>query len=124
MKTNQMVRNQPTSFGVIQVGIIILTLITAFIHLVVLNVRGGRIDVPFVLNGLGSLAFLGALYLPLPFFKENRNLVRWAFIGFTILTILVWVAIGDKSWPAGALGYLTKLDEVLLVILLWLEGRK
>ncbi len=124
MKASQMAQPETIRIGWLQIGIIILTLITAVIHLVILNVFSGHIDPPFLLNGLGYLALLAALYLPLPFLKENRKLVRWVFIGFTILTILAWVAIGDKSWPAGALGYFTKLDEVALVILLWLEGRQ
>jgi uncharacterized membrane protein YeiH len=106
--------------GLLQIGIIILTLVTAVVHLVILNVRMARIDPPFILNGLGFLALLAALYLPLPIVKERRSLVRWIFIGFTAITILAWAAIGSRD----ALGYLTKLDEVALIILLWLEGRR
>ncbi len=124
MKTSQAVRTETTRFGLLQIGIVLLTLVTAFVHLVVLNILMGGFDVVFTLNGLGYLALLAATFLPLPFLKENRKLVRWAFIGFASLTILAWVAIGDKSWPAGALGYITKLDEVVLIILLWLEGRQ
>jgi hypothetical protein len=42
-------------------------------------------------------------------------------MGFTAVTILAWIAIGDKSWPAGQLGYLTKAIEVVLLGLLWTE---
>ncbi len=119
MNTSQVAR-----FGPLQIGIILLTLVTASVHLVALNILMGGFDVVFTLNGLGYLALLAAMFLPLPFFKENHSLVRWAMIGFAILTILAWIVIGDKSWPAGALGYFTKLDEIVLVILLWSEGRQ
>src|SRR4030067_3316660 len=100
--------SKQTQFGSLQTGILILTLATGIIHLILLNVLLGKISVPFVLNGLGFLALLAAYFLPIPVAKDNRNLVRWALIGFTAVTILAWVAIGDKSWSGGALGYITK----------------
>jgi hypothetical protein len=42
-------------------------------------------------------------------------------IGFTAVTIVAWLVMGDKSWPAGALGYITKFDEVILLALLWMD---
>lgn len=104
------------SLGAKQYAIIILTLATAFIHFSLLFP-----DVTFILNGLGYLTLLAAMYLPLPFAKDNRGLVRWAFMGFAAVTILAWIAIGDKSWPGGALGYVTKAIEVVLIGLLWTE---
>lgn len=104
------------SMGAKQYVIIILTLATAFIHFSL-----AFPDVLFILNGLGYLTLLAAMYLPLPFAKDNRGLVRWVFMGFTVVTILAWIAIGDKSWPAGQLGYLTKAIEVVLLGLLWTE---
>jgi hypothetical protein len=106
--------------GPLQIGIIVLTLITAMIHLIVLNVRMGAADLPFILNGLGFLTLLAALYLPLPIVKDRRSLVRWIMIGFTAITILAWVAIGSRD----AIGYFTKLVEVALIVLLWLDGRR
>jgi hypothetical protein len=108
-----------SKFGALQIGIVILTLATVLIHVSLLFP-----DVLFILNALGYLTLLAAYYLPIGVFQERHNLVRWAFIGFTLVTILGWVAIGDKSWPEGALGYLTKLIEVLLIILLVMDGRQ
>ena len=105
-----------TKLGPKQIAIVILTLATALIHFSLLFP-----DVLFILNGLGYLVLLAAYFLPLPFAKDNRGLVRWAFIGFTVVTILAWAAIGDKSWPEGALGYVTKLIELVLVVLLWTD---
>jgi hypothetical protein len=103
----------------VQIGIIILTLTTALIHFSLLFP-----DILFILNGLGYLALLAAYFLPIDLAKNNHNLVRWLFIIFTVVTILAWIAMGDKSWPGGGLGYLTKLIEVALITLLVLDGRQ
>ncbi len=105
--------------GAVQIGIIILTLATALIHLQLLFP-----DVLFILNGLGYLALLAAYFLPVDLARNNHNLVRWLFIIFTVVTVLAWVAIGDKSWPAGSLGYLAKLIELVLIALLVVDGRQ
>ena len=96
-----------------QWGIVLLTLITAGIHFSLLFP-----DTLFILNGLGYLVLLGAYILPAAVLRQNRSLIRWAFIAFTTVTILAWVAIGDKSWPAGMLGYVTKIIEIALIGLL------
>lgn len=106
-------------FGALQIGIIILTLATALIHISLLFP-----DVLFILNGLGYLTLLAAYFLPIKFLRDRHNLVRWLFIAFIGATILGWIAIGDKSWPAGALGYATKLIEIVLIVLLFVDGRQ
>ena len=105
-----------TKLSVRQFAIIVLTLATAGIHFSLLFP-----DWLFILNGLGYLALLGAYFLPIPYLQEHRKFLRWIFIGFVLVTILGWVAIGDKSWPEGALGYIDKAVEVVLLILLWLD---
>lgn len=116
-----------TGVGLLQVGIIVLTLVTALIHLVVLNYfmlnnpEYGRIDPLFTLNGLGYLALLAALFLPLPVVRENRRLVRYALIGFTAVTIIAWVIMGRPYTP---LGWFTKAVEALLIVLLVIDSRK
>jgi hypothetical protein len=114
---------KPINFGAKQVAIVLLTLLTAGIHGIVLNIQMQTIDPLFTLNAIGYLALLGALYLQVPIAKDNRSLVRWLFIAYTAVTVLAWIAIGDKSWPGDALGYITKLIEVFLILMLWLEGR-
>ena len=99
----------------IRVGVALLTAIAAAVHLSLLFP-----DVAFILNGLGYLALLAALYLPIPRLVPYRRVVRWTLIGYTALTILLWVAIGERS----LLGFLTTADEVALVVLLVLEGRR
>ena len=102
--------------GINHYVIIFLTLATAGIHLSLLFP-----DVMFILNALGYLTLLAIYFLPVPIFRKYHALVRWVFIGFTLITIAAWVLIGDKSWPGGALGYITKAIEVLLVIFLFTD---
>ncbi len=103
----------------VQIGIIILTLATALIHFSLLFP-----DLLFILNGLGYLSLLAAYFLPIDLARKNHNLVRWLYMLFVAVTILAWVVMGDKSWPAGALGYVTKLIEVVLIVLLVVDGRQ
>lgn len=110
---------ESSRISAVQIGIIILTLATALIHFSLLFP-----DVLFILNGLGYLTLLVAYFLPIELARKYHNLVRWLFIIFILATILGWVAIGDKSWPAGALGYVTKLIELGLLALLVVDGRQ
>jgi hypothetical protein len=100
--------------------IMVTGLITAIIHLVLLNVGMGKIDPLFTLNGLGYLALLAALFLNIPVVSKQQPLVHWAFLAFTAVTILAWVVMGR---PYSVLGYLTKLDEVVLIVALYLRQR-
>ena len=62
-----------------QIGIIIFTLITAFMHLAAAFDKQLFPDGPdplFILNGLGYLGLLGAYFLPIPFFQQRHELVR------------------------------------------------
>ncbi len=107
--------NRSAADTAIRVGVILLTLIAAAVHLSLLFP-----DPAFILNGLGYLTLLVALYLPIPRLVPYRRVVRLALIGYATLTILLWIAIGERS----LLGFSTTADEVALVILLLLEGRR
>ena len=63
------------SFGLIQVGIILTTLVTALIHFSLLFPNP-----MFILNSLGYLALLALYFLPIPALVKNRGLIRWAYI--------------------------------------------
>lgn len=97
-------------------GIIIFALATALLHLSLLPRLG--LD-PIALNGLGYLALLGAYFLPIPFFQERRRLVWWAFLGYTVLTFILWVILGDKNFTFdfsnAAIGYYAKAAELFLI---------
>ena len=99
----------------IRTGIVLLTLATALIHLQ-LNFP----DPVFILNGLGYLALLAALVLPVPRVARHRNVVRWGLIGYAALTIFLWILLGART----PIGYTDKAIEVLLISLLLLEARR
>lgn len=104
--------------------ILITGVITGFIHLVLLNILTmrftGSIDFLFTLNGLGFLALTAAVYLDVPFLRDYKTWVLYAFMAFTLVTIIAWIAIGARS----PLGYLTKLDELILLASLGLYLRE
>lgn len=101
--------------GSLQAGIMLLTVTTALIHL--------QLAFPnplFILNGLGYLALLGALYRPPSSLQPFRPLIRWALIGYAAVTIVAWSLLATY----GTLGYLTKGIELILIVLLWIEDRQ
>jgi hypothetical protein len=99
----------------IRIGVVVLTLMAAIVHL-------SRLfpDPVFILNAIGYLTLLAALYLPVPRLVPHRRVVRWVLIGYATLTILAWLAIGERT----PLGYSTTAGEVALIVLLVLEGRR
>ena len=99
----------------LRVGIVLLTLVTALIHL-----QLAFPDPMFILNGLGYLALLAALYLPIPQLAPYRNIVRWVFIGYAALTLTFWLIIGERT----AVGFISAAAEVALIVLLLLEARR
>jgi hypothetical protein len=99
----------------IDIGIILLTLATAVIHFTLVFP-----STLFILNALGYLALLAALYLPIPGLPFNKDMVRWALIGYTAVTIFAWFFMGGSRIP---LGYITKVIELALIVLLVLKGR-
>jgi hypothetical protein len=99
--------------------IILLTLFTAAVHGIVLNLQMGTIDPLFTLNALGYLALLGALLYNFP--AGRQKLVHYAFMAFTAVTIVAWFAMSYLRGDATVLGYVTKLDELLLIAFLWMH---
>jgi hypothetical protein len=104
--------------------IIVTAVITGLIHLVLLNVltmqAKGGIDLLFTLNGIGFLGLTAALFAEIPFLKEYEKWVIYSFIAFTLATIIAWITFGERS----TLGYLTKLDELILLVALGLYLRE
>ncbi|MDQ2692836.1 MAG: hypothetical protein M3Y68_12440 [Chloroflexota bacterium] len=99
-------------------GIILFALATAVLHIILFP------DIMFTLNGLGYLALLAAYFLPIPFLQERRNLIWWVFVGYTVLTIILWVIMGDKNFVPGtssATGYYAKAAEILLLVFLFAD---
>jgi len=95
-------------------GILILTLITAGIHLMLGITQS---DPLFVLNGAGYLVLLYAYLWTPGFLKSQRSLIRWAYIGFAVVTIVMFFAMSPDPFTS-VLGLITKFDELLLVVAL------
>jgi hypothetical protein len=97
-------------------GIILSTLATALLHLSLFPRLGPD---PIALNGLGYLALLGAYFLPIPFLQQRHTLVWWALLGYTVLTFILWVIMGDKTFTFdfsnAAIGYYAKAAELFLM---------
>ena len=106
--------------SVLRTAILILGLVTALIHLVVLNIRMGHLDLLFTLNGLGYLGLLGAFFVNPPIVAGRRRLLSYAFMGFAAVTIVAWVVLGDMD---DRLAWATKLDELLLIAALAMNLR-
>ena len=103
------------SIGTLQIGIILLVIATAAIHL---SLGIPDFLVMFILNGIGYLVLVTALYLPQ--LQRYRRLIRWALIAFAAVTIVGWIAIGART----TIGYLDKVIEVALITLLMIEMRQ
>ncbi len=105
-------------------GIFIATLATAFLHLSLFPKLGPD---PIALNGLGYLGLLGAYFLPIPFLQQKHKLAWWILVGYTALTIVLWVVMGDKNFALGtssAIGYYAKIAEIFLLGFLWADKPK
>src|SRR5215216_7955138 len=102
-----------------QISLAILTIITALIHFE-RAIEDPDIRILFVLNGLGYFALLAVFYLTA--FQRFHSLVRWAFIAYTAITILlyfVWVAMsGEWTIP---LGPIAKIVEIAMIVILLRE---
>ncbi len=106
-------------------GIIISNVATAYFHLSLYPIFQ-RPD-PIVLNGLGYLALLGAYFLPIPFFQQRHKQVWWGMVGYTVLTLVLWVILGEKNFYASdsaAIGYYAKVVELFLLGFLWADKPK
>lgn len=105
------------------VAIVLLALGTALTHLFLglqlTSFGGWELGVIFLLNGLGYIGLTALLYLPVRALESYRSVIRYALIGYTALTIVLWIPFGTKS----TLGYLNKLNELLLIALLVFESR-
>ena len=123
-------------------AIIILALITAWIHLDLAikigfftgpiggHVSRGRsglmgfifsyLPLLFILNGIGYIVLVVALYLPQ--LKRFQSIIRWILIVFTAITVIAYFALlGLRQNPTG---YIDKIVEIVLIALLLIEERR
>ena len=103
-------------FGTTQIIILALGLITAVIHLFLPGTL-------FKLNALGYLGLLALYFIQFGFLPIQRGWVRWAFMAYTALTIILYVVMQVQSGGAfvSALGIVTKIVEAALIFFLWRE---
>jgi hypothetical protein len=99
--------------------IILLAVATGLIHLVVLGFLFGGPQALPILNGLGYLALIVALYF-IPQLAKWRPLIRWALIGYTALTFVLYFFL-DSNPFGNVLGLVTKAMELALIILLLMD---
>jgi hypothetical protein len=119
---NQLVQNR-TRLDAIGIGIIVLTLITAIAHLYIGSKPDEELHTWFLLNGLGYLGLLVAFFLPQ--FAQVHSLVRWALLGYTFLTIVLWFFLGSiKDGQLDPFDITVKVVEAALVILLFIDSRR
>lgn len=108
------------NLGSLQIGIIVLTILTAAIHFF-LGIRSlaTPFGIMFILNGLGYLALLAALYF-IPQLAAQRGLIRWLLLGYTAVTFVLYFVF---NWPDiwSVWGLVDKAIELLLIILLFLD---
>jgi hypothetical protein len=128
-----------TRFGVLQIAICVLALATAAVHIylgVITHIMvatqpeataaaGGAAALGFFaalfyLDGVGYIVLTAALYHPA--LARFRRLTRWAMIALTAATIVAYFALIQGHYDALGIG--DKIVEVVLIILLVVEGRR
>ncbi len=111
-----------TNLTLVRVLMIVAALVTAVIHAVLaLGMLGEAFSFVFFLNAFGFIG-LTAMYLrPLAFFKPHHEALRWGLVGYSALTILLWVIMNGQPDPAGIA---SKLAELALIILLLIDRGK
>lgn len=108
----------PFTRGPVQAGIALLVILTAIAHLYLAFLHGfptHTIFILFLLNGIGYLVLLVALYSPQ--LAGIQRPMRWLLILYTALTVILWAVIRYFDF----FGYIDKLIEVLLIVLLVVE---
>lgn len=123
--------------GLLPVAIIVLTAYTAIYHLYLAYylfewiasgakaAQGAQMFVIlFILNGLGYLTLVSALYLPA--LQHLRRITGWLLVGYTALTMILWSIFGNPS-TADLMIYSVNIAEGVLIVLLlvkiWQERR-
>lgn len=111
----------------LRIAIIVLTIITALIHLALgVSYLGDAtlrtLGILFILNCIGYLVLLASLFTKsVPFLSERSDLSHYLLIGFATVTIIAFFVINKLD--IGVMSGITKLDEVLLVIATYMHLR-
>lgn len=110
------------SVSLLQLGLIGLGSMTAFLHLGI-GLRGRGL---LLLNGLGYVGLIYALLLPISFLVARRIWIYWLLLAYTAITFIGYFAthsVSMFSWMA----ILTKVVELglmgLLLVRIWQNRR-
>ena len=94
-------------------AIIVLTLITGGYHLFLGITQSNPL---FILNGVGYLVLLYLTFWTPAALKGQAGLIRWAYIGYTAVTIVAYFL----SWRGDSFnqidGVIIKVVELLLIL--------
>jgi hypothetical protein len=106
----------------LRTAILILGGITAVIHIAISFVFGS-FDLIFLLNGLGFIGLLWVILHPPEQLKGFKRFFEWTAIAYTLATIVLFFVFNAET-GYGALGLLTKVDEILLIIAIFMHMRE
>jgi hypothetical protein len=112
--------------GTLRWIIIVTAVITALVHLAlglsgIVNWGINPFGVLFVLNGLGYLALLAALFAPnVPVFANNRALAHYLMIAFAGVTFVLYFVLNGFA-DMGAAAIVSKMSELLLMVSTWMH---
>ena len=112
----------------LRILIIVTAVVTALVHLAlgvggILTIGVNTLGVLFVLNALGYLALLAALFVPnVPVFADNRSLAHYLMIAFAALTFVLYFLMNGFS-HLGAAAIVAKLAELILMSSTWMHLR-
>lgn len=109
------------TFGLLQWGIVILTSTTALIHLSLGINTSFPTGWPFLLNAAGYTGLLLLYVLNYSVLRQRRAAIRWLLIAYAAVTVIAWWLMEGARTP---LGYLDKMVEITLIVLLWLDGQR
>jgi hypothetical protein len=102
-------------------AILVLGLITGVIHTVILPLLGFEwLLMP--LNGLGFFVLTGLVFFDPAILSGQRKLIIYLCMAYTLVTIVGFFVL--NSAPFDPISIITKLDEVLLILALWLYKDK
>jgi hypothetical protein len=105
----------------IQWGIVAATAVTALIHLFLgFQFISDVLGVVFILNGLGYLVLVVGLYF-VPQLAAQRSLLRWVLLGYTAVTFVLYFVFNGADSFSSLPGLITKVVELALMALLWLD---
>ncbi len=112
------------SRNTLRILVLIFGIITALVHLYLgFKFLGIPNATPpgllFILNGIAYIVLTAAVVFDL--LPKQRALVHYALIAFAAVTIIAYFVV--NKGVGGPLGWVTKLDEVALIIVTYLHLR-